>query len=219
MLRYDRPRERTASARCGQCYACEATTEMHPATHLLISWSVAESAHLSPKDRMLVTLCGVLPDIDGLGIVVEIATENSARPLTWWSEYHHVLCHNIGFGLVLAGVVATVATRRWVSVALGLVAFHLHLLGDLAGSRGPDGYQWPIPYLLPFSNRWQLVWSGQWVLNAWPNVLITAALLGSTLYLAWRRGYSPVEMVSARADRAIVSALRARFGEPRGSQA
>jgi hypothetical protein len=151
---------------------------MHPATHFLVSWSVAESMRLGPRDRALVVLCGVLPDLDGLGIV------------------------------------AALAVRRFASVGLGLVAFHLHLLGDLVGSRGPDGYQWPIPYLMPFSRNWQLTWGGQWVLNAWPNVLLTAALIGSTLYLAWKRGYSPVGMISTRADGAVVSALRARFGEP-----
>lgn len=169
---------------------------------------------LGPRDRALVVLCGILPDLDGLGIVAEMATENAARPLTWYSEYHHLLCHNIGFGLVLGVIVAALAVRRVASVALGLVAFHLHLLGDLVGSRGPDGYQWPIPYLMPFSRHWQLTWDGQWVLNAWPNVLLTAALLGSTLYLAWKRGYSPVGMISTRADGAVVSVLRTRFGEP-----
>jgi hypothetical protein len=46
-------------------------------------------------------------------------------------------------------------------------------IGDLVGSRGPAGYQWPIPYLLPFSNSWHWTWKGQWALNAWPNILIT----------------------------------------------
>jgi hypothetical protein len=192
---------------------------VHAATHLLISWSVAESARLGVRDRTLVVLCGVLPDIDGLGFLAEMATENSARPLTWWSEYHHLLCHNIGFGVVLGAVVATLAGRRWATVLLGLVAFHLHLLGDLAGSRGPEGYQWPIPYLLPFSNQWQVAWEGQWALNAWPNVALTATLLGLTIYLAWKRGYSPVGIISERADGVLVSALRTRFGAPRRSHA
>jgi len=91
------------------------------------------------------------------------------------------------------------------------LAFHLHLLGDLVGSRGPDGYQWPIPYLYPFSAQWTLAWPGQWELNAWPNILITALVLGITLYLAWKRGCSPLEMVSLKADAAFVTGLRKRF--------
>jgi hypothetical protein len=88
---------------------------------------------------------------------------------------------------------------------LVLVVFHLHLLGDLVGSRGPDDYQWPISYLSPFSNRWKLIWTGQWELNAWPNVLITILLLTATIYIGWKKDRSPLEMVSKRADAAFVS--------------
>jgi hypothetical protein len=87
----------------------------------------------------------------------------------------------------------------------------LHLLGDLVGARGPDGDQWPIPYLLPFSNHLQLIWAGQWALNAWQNMTLTAALLLLTWVLAWKRGFSPLEMFSTKADRAFVGALRRRF--------
>jgi inner membrane protein len=83
------------------------------------------------------------------------------------------------------------------------------------GARGPDGYQWPIPYLSPFSDVWQLTWSGQWALNAWPNLLLTGLLLALTGYLTWQRGYSPLEPISPRADHVLVSTLRDRFGTPR----
>lgn len=79
------------------------------------------------------------------------------------------------------------------------------------GSRGPDGFGWPIPYLFPFSGRWTWTWSGQWELNAWPNLVLTAALISVTLGIAIRRGFSPVEIFSAAADRAVVRALRKRF--------
>jgi inner membrane protein len=92
------------------------------------------------------------------------------------------------------------------------VVFHLHLHGDLVGSRGPDDYQWPIPYLYPFSDRWKLIWAGQWELNAWPNILITALLLAATIYIARKKGCSPIEMVSKRADAAFVSNLRRKQG-------
>jgi len=192
---------------------------VHPATHLLVSWTVAESARLSKRDRTLVTLAGVLPDIDGLGVIAEIATERSTSPLYWWSEYHHVLCHNIGFCLLILPIAALLATKRWAVIMLCAIAFHLHLLGDIAGSRGPDGHQWPIPYLLPYSGHWQLTWDGQWELNAWPNIVLTVVLLALTLYLAWKRGHSPVGMVSSHADAAFTATLRKRFGAPRRSRA
>jgi hypothetical protein len=37
---------------------------MSPITHFLTSWVVANSAHLNRKDRILVTLAGILPDLD-----------------------------------------------------------------------------------------------------------------------------------------------------------
>jgi hypothetical protein len=184
---------------------------MSPVTHLLIGWVTANAASLNRRERAVVTIAGVIPDADGLGLVAEIATRNSSHPLMWWSEYHHVLGHNIGFCLLVTLTGFALATRRWLTAALVCVSFHLHLLGDLVGARGPDGEQWPIPYLSPFSPAWQWTWAGQWALNGWPNLLITAAALGVTLHLAWKRGFSPLELVSSRADAALVETLRRRF--------
>ena len=184
---------------------------MNPASHLLISWCVANTAEISRRDRILVTLCGVVPDFDGAGIIAELLTENSATPLIWYSKYHHVLGHNLLLSLVLVMVVFWFGVRRWITAALAFLALHLHLLGDLVGSRGPDGYQWPIPYLYPFSADWTLAWPGQWELNAWPNITITALVRGITRELAWTRGRSPLEIVSLKADMAFVNGLRKRF--------
>ena len=188
---------------------------MSPITHILVGWGVANAARLNRRERALVVMSGIIPDVDGLGFVAEILTRNSEQPLQWWSLYHHVLCHNIGFGLFVMIAAFALSSRRWLTAFLAMASLHLHLLGDLLGGRGPDGYQWPIPYLLPFSDEWQLTWSGQWALDAWPNFAVTGALLTLTFYLAWRRGRSPVEMVSTRANEAFVSTLRQRFGQPR----
>jgi inner membrane protein len=188
---------------------------MSPITHFLAGWAVANAARLERRERWLVTIAGVIPDADGLGIVAELVTRHSARPLLWWSDYHHILGHNLIFALLVTlGFTALARERRWLVAGLVLVSFHLHLLCDLIGAKGPDGYQWPIPYLWPFSNHWTWTWSGQWALNAWPNLAITAVLLGLALRWAWRRGYSPVECFSRRGDAVMVGALRARFGEP-----
>jgi hypothetical protein len=184
---------------------------MSPATHFLVSWVVASAGGLNRRERAAVTVAGIAADADALGLIAEELTRGWDRPLLWWTDYHHVLGHNIGFGLLMAAVSFGVATKRWKTAALVFLSFHLHLLADLVGARGPDGYQWPIPYLLPFSNAWQLAWQGQWALNAWPNFLITGAALVVTFYLAWRLGYSPLEMISASADKAFVETLRRRF--------
>jgi hypothetical protein len=92
-----------------------------------------------------------------------------------------------------------------------LAAFHLHLLEDVIGSRGPDGYQWPIPY----THTLEWSWSGQWLLNGWQNITLTAVLLVSVLCIAWRYGRSPFEFFSLRADAELVRSLRHRFGVPK----
>jgi len=187
---------------------------MSPVTHFLSGWVLANCFKLDRRDRAIVTLACVVPDIDGLGIIPEILTGNSAHPLLWFSLYHHSL-HNLAFALVVAAVAFAIADRKPATGLLALLSFHVHLFEDLLGSRGPDGDQWPIPYLAPFSQAPQLTWSGQWGLNAWPNVVLTVILLLMTFWLSWRKGFSPLEMVSAKADAAFVGALRRRF--PRGN--
>jgi membrane-bound metal-dependent hydrolase YbcI (DUF457 family) len=190
---------------------------MNTITHALTGWCLAESIPgLSGRGRALVTLATVAPDLDALGAIAEMATQHSRNPLFWWTDYHHILCHNLAFAVVIGVASALLADgRRLLVGTLGFLAVHLHILEDIAGSRGPDGYQWPIAYLYPMANGPQLVWSGQWTFNGWPNVAITLVLLAVVTVLAWRRGYSLVGLVSRRSDRAFVQALRLRFGEPR----
>lgn len=188
---------------------------MNPVTHFLTGWGVANCVpSFERRDRALVTLACVVPDIDGFGMVADLLTRHTAQPTDWFARYHHEL-HSLPFAILVAAICFGLARQRWIVSALALLSFHLHLLEDLAGSRGPEGYQWPIPYLAPFSHAAQLAWSGQWQLNAWPNFAITACLLVLTFFLAWRRGFSPLEMISRKADVAFVSTLRGRFGEPR----
>jgi inner membrane protein len=185
---------------------------VNPITHALVGWALAESVtDIERRERALIVIAGVAPDLDGFGLPFELVTRDTDHPILWWSEYHHVLGHNLLFASILAvGAFCLARTRRAMTALLAFVAAHLHLLGDLAGSRGPDGYDWPIPYLYPFSQA-VTSWEGQWPLNAWPNIVITIALLLLAFFLAWKRGYSPVELFSRRADVAFIAALRKRF--------
>lgn len=63
-----------------------------PITHFLTGWGVANSVpSLDKRERALVTWASVVPDLDGLGIIADRLTRNSAHPLNWWGEYHHTL--------------------------------------------------------------------------------------------------------------------------------
>jgi inner membrane protein len=182
---------------------------MSPVTHFLVGWITAQATRPhEQRDRAIIAFAGVAPDLDGLGIIPELLTRNTSHPLLWFSEYHHVLGHNLGFAFVVGAVAFALGRRRWHCAWLALLSFHLHLVCDLLGARGPEGEQWPIPYLAPFSQAWQLTWEHQWMLNAWPNFVITFVLLGLTLWFAVRRGFSTVEVFSRAADQEVVKVLR-----------
>ncbi len=159
----------------------------------------------------------VAPDLDGLSAIPDVVNRLLGRPATdFYFRHHHFLAHGLPAAMVGAAVGAAFGLKRTRTAALAFVSFHLHLLCDLAGSRGPNpGDTWPIRYLEPLSSRWTLDWGGQWPLNDPRNIGLTLALLGLVLVQAVRLGYSPVGLFSARADRAFVETLRARFGARR----
>ena len=134
---------------------------MHPSTHVLVAWLVSETGLLNRKERALVTVAAAIPDLDGLSMVADFVTRNAQKPLTWWSDYHHQLGHNLNMGLLCAFLCFTLATKRWKTALLAFIIFHLHIIGDLTDGRGPDGDQWLIAYLWPFTESLQLTWAGQ----------------------------------------------------------
>ena len=46
---------------------------MNVITHLFIGWTFAEHTTKSPRDRALITAASVVPDLDGLGLIVDMA--------------------------------------------------------------------------------------------------------------------------------------------------
>lgn len=186
---------------------------MNPVTHFFAGWVCGLPFGLERRDRALIIISSVVPDADGLPVLLDLLNRRAPDAMQFWSDYHHSL-HNLAFAAAFSLACAAFAKKRLLTPFVCFAAIHLHYLCDIIGSRGPDGYQWPIPYLQPFSDKWRLAVPWQWELNAWQNVLITAALLAVTLYYAWKRGYSPAGLFSERADGAFVKTLRSRFGEP-----
>ena len=108
---------------------------MSPGTHFFTGWVLANLASLSRRERVLVTLACVAPDVDGLGVVADYFTRNSPHPLEWFSTYHHSL-HSLPFAIVVAAMSFALATQRWKTAGMAFLSFHIHLLEDLLGSRG-----------------------------------------------------------------------------------
>ena len=100
---------------------------MNPVTHFLTGWALANCVpSLERKERAMVALACVIPDVDGLGAIVDLATRNSARPTEWFSLYHHQL-HSLPFAMLVTVVCFVFAERQWITGVLVLLSFHLHL--------------------------------------------------------------------------------------------
>jgi inner membrane protein len=183
---------------------------MSPLTHLLASWIVAAKTTDNLRDRRLVTLAGVAPDLDGLGLVADYfhgAFESGK--FYYYPTYHHWLSHGLPAAVVCSLLMAALARRRWSVFWLALLTFHLHLLCDLAGSRGPDKDDlWPIFYFGPLSQHPMWIWKYQWPLDGWQNRVITLALFVWSLWLAVKMGDSFLGVFNRRCDRVFVGVLR-----------
>jgi len=184
---------------------------MSPLTHLLASWILAAKTTDNLRDTRLVTLAGILPDADGLGIVVDMIRRPSLDGgAFYYQEYHHFVAHGILGALVISGALAAFAQRRARVFWMALLAFHLHLICDLLGSRGPTPQDiWSIFYLGPFTRRYlEIAWTHQWALDGWQNRIIGVTLLGWSIRMAIQRGDSFVGVFNRRLDRTVTDVLR-----------
>jgi len=183
---------------------------MSPITHFFIGWVVFEQRLKSDRDKALVCLAGVVPDLDGLGIVVDFVTRVFGWPETnYYQTYHHLLGHGLPAVLLISLFAAANARQRFRVAAFAFMAFHLHLLCDLFGARGSTAEDiWPIYYFSPISSAMELSWRHQWSLVGWQNMLLSMLLLAAIMVRATARGYSPLGLVSRAGDAVFVAVLR-----------
>jgi hypothetical protein len=176
----------------------------------MAGWVGFESCLRNPRDRLIVCLAGLAPDLDGVGIVIDLAGKLLGGPESnFYQEWHRLYGHGITAAMVFAFLAALLAHDRLRVAIAALLNVHLHFLCDLLGSRGstPDDL-WGLYYLGPWDVTHEIVWRGQWQLVGWQNMLISATLMAILLERASRKGYSPVGLVSPRADRVFVEILR-----------
>lgn len=185
---------------------------MSPITHFIGSWLVAAATMDNPRDRRLVTLAGIIPDVDGVGAVVDVVkslTTGQELAFTYYQRFHHVWMHGWPGALLTAFLLASLGRQRLRVGIWSLVVFHLHLLCDLAGSRGPSPADlWPICYGEPLFTHPIWFWKGQWRLDGWQNQSISLVLFALMLCVATTRGYSCVEVFSRRLDAVFCGTLQ-----------
>jgi inner membrane protein len=191
---------------------------MNPITHLLASWSLAEGSDLQTRDRAVVTWVGLAPDLDGLGVVPDaVARCLGLGDPALYERFHHLLLHGFFGAVVLSALGGAFSRRKLPAFLWSLAAIHVHLLCDFVGSRGPTSDDiWPVHYLGPFSNALTFSWSGQWPLNAWPNIAFTLGFIAFVFVRAVTASHSPVSLFSTRAHEAFVLTVQHRWRSIRG---
>jgi inner membrane protein len=159
---------------------------MHIPTHILSGWCVAGLLPFSPRERLFCMLAASLHDLDGLGFFL--------GEEAYW-RFHHILGHNIFFGILMCAALAAFSTRRVLALGIYLALFHLHLLMDYFGS-GPG---WRIHYFWPVDPR-GIKTDLAWPLTSWQNYLAFALLLAGTVMIARVRRITPLELIAPRLD-------------------
>lgn len=183
---------------------------MNPITHFFVGWVALEQLLRSNRDKALVCLSGVAPDLDGIGIVVDFGTRNLGLTETnLYQDYHRLIGHGLPAALFIAAVACAFAGQRARVALLAFVAVHLHFACDILGSRGTTAEDiWPITYLAPLASSPVLAWSGQWPLVGWQNLLISACLMLLIMWRGTKTGYSPLALISTKGDHEFIAVLR-----------
>ncbi len=191
---------------------------MQGPSHLIISWFAAEAAGLkSPRDRRIVALSGLAPDIDVLAYLGGIVYFGFDKELAFehvWQVVHHRYTHGLGFVLLTGFIAFMVASRgtrpgepayrKAGGVAvLSMTMSMVHVFCDVVGG-GPT---WPVYPLWPVSDfSWAVNWS--WTLADWPNTVILFSCLAGMMLYAKLSGCSPMESINYNLDRWFLTIIQ-----------
>jgi inner membrane protein len=171
---------------------------MHLPTHFFLSWAVAEVKPLSFRDRWLVAMTGIAPDLDGLGIIQGVES---------FQKWHHTFGHALPSGICILTIAILLSKQKSLVPWLCLGTYYLHILCDFFGSGGPEGSSWPILFFWPVSDV-AYYSPYQWELNSPINITITILAILALIFLGARRERTPMELFSKSLDQKIVEVFK-----------
>lgn len=160
---------------------------MHLPTHVLSGWVFANALPLTARERLFCMVSAAVADVDGLGFFF--------GEEAYW-RFHHVVGHNVFFGLLMSLALAAASSRRILAFAAYFTCFHIHLLMDLYGS----GVGWRIHYLWPIEPA-GFKSDAAWPLMSWQNYLAFTTLALVTAIIAVKKRRSPLELLLPRLER------------------
>ena len=136
-------------------------------------------------------LAASLQDLDGVGLLI-------SQDLYW--DYHHLLGHNLFYGLLLCALLVYFSQHRLKAFLLYMALFHLHLILDYYGS-GPG---WGIVYAWPVSS-WSIENPHAWPFYAWQNVATGYFCVGWTCWIMLVQKRTFLELPMPSLDRQLVA--------------
>jgi inner membrane protein len=182
---------------------------MSPVIHGLVAWILAILLIKDVRDRRLVVIAGVIPDIDAIFLLLN-------EDLFY--EFHHTIGHSFVFGIPLALLFAAVSrdttannhhikqyqsfpSRFRARVFLAcLGTFSLHLLADYYGSN------WPVPLFWPFSGY--EVTAAEFIsyqtMYGIINPVVAALTVLIVIILIFVKESTPLEFISKKLDDRLV---------------
>ena len=173
---------------------------MYPETHLLASWVIGAKTTDNARDCRLIALAGILPDVDGLGLIADMATQALGMKKTlFYEHYHHYLLHG-AFGAFCHSAHVFCLTDKWRVALLALIVVHRHLLCDFVGSRDLNPKTFGRSSLGPFTKIRCGFGRDSYAWTAGPIGCCPPGLFLWALWLAVPRGYSFVGVFSKRLD-------------------
>ena len=93
---------------------------------------VAAKTTDNPRDCRLVTLAGILPDADGLGLLIDLPNRLLFHKETFfYPQYHHWLLHGALGAFLISAAMACFARQRWRVALLALIVFAFMVLDHI----------------------------------------------------------------------------------------
>jgi hypothetical protein len=175
---------------------------MHIQTHIMSGWCMGNLLPFSARERLFCMIAATAPDLDGLGIVV---SEH------WYTQFHHIVGHNLLFGVVASAGLAALSTRKALGFVTYLALFHLHLFMDYWGS----GRDWGICYFWPFQSGPGSWWMNPhgWAFYSWQNITTAFVMLLWTVAIGYVCRRTPLESIMPNLDRRLVGLRENREAE------
>ncbi|MHC4215459.1 MAG: metal-dependent hydrolase [Planctomycetota bacterium] len=177
---------------------------MVPQQHFVISWVLSNLNYENRRDRIVTTICGIIPDLDGLGFIIDKAVGNGLYE--YYAAFHHKACHNILALFIVAIAAFLICKRKLWPAFVSAFVYLVHLALDFVGSGYEEGYTWPIYPFWPFSD-YELNLTWQWPLTNWKNTAIAAVFLLAVIYIAVKKRRTFLEVFSKRLDMYCIKLL------------